>query len=357
MNRAVRFFIIGIMAVSVATMYGDGFAGLCGASLKEKIGMSYRPKRIVPLTGERGGVWEAFRQTDCDDNGAVVNRFSSEQPIYPSDGYSAAGTMQQLHIVAPVWWESTHDYRDTVTHDLHNIYPCSNDIYEVKRDQIPGYVTDVVFANEKLRVGRGELYGGIVDMWEPTEEFRGDFARVIFYMTTMYPMVMWNGTALNFLTDTKYPTLNRYAIQLLLDWHRNDPVCDLELQRNDAVEHIQGNRNPFVDNPDLVEYVWGEMKESPIMPDDDDSDGDKDDNDSDDNAEPEVRQPLKARYTIADGRIDLYSPFVPNDAVWSVDGTEVSSDCLVPADLGIGKHELRFDSGSRKGKLTIEIMQ
>lgn len=351
MSRVVRFFMTCIMTVSVAIVYGDNFAGLCGASLKEKIGMSSRPKRIVALTGERGGVWEAFRQTDCDDNGAVVNRFSSEQPIYPSDGYSAAGTMQQLHIAAPMWWDSTHDYGDTVTHDLHNIYPCSNDVYEVKRDQIPGYVTDAVFTSDKLRVGRGGLYGGVVDMWEPAEEFRGDFARVIFYMTTMYPMVMWNGTAVNFLTDTKYPTLNRYATELLLDWHRNDPVCDLELQRNDAVEHIQGNRNPFVDTPDLVEFVWGEFKETPITPGDDDAS-----DDTSDDASPVEPQPIKARYSIAEERIDLISPFVPDGATWTVDGVEVLSEYLVPMELGVGKHELHFRCDSRTGKIIIEIM-
>lgn len=348
MKRVLCFILVASISVSI---FGTEYYGLCGASLKEAIRINDRPNTFVSMKAERGGVWEAFRHTDCNAGGIVVNRFSSEQHKFPPDGYSPAGTMQLLHIVAPSWWDETHNYGDTVTHDLHNVYPCSNDVYEAKRDHIPGYVTDAVYFNEMLRVGRGGLYDGVVDMWEPAEEYRGDFARVIFYMVTLYPMAMWNGTAVNFLTDTKYPTLNRYATTLLLGWHRNDPVDELERRRNDAVEDIQGNRNPFVDIPDLVEYVWGEYKETPIAPDDDNISDDETSDDTDVDS-----KPLKARYSIAEERIDLISPFIPDDAVWYVDGVKVASGYLVPIELGIGKHELRFRCDSRVGKIIIEIV-
>ncbi|MBR6432508.1 MAG: endonuclease, partial [Muribaculaceae bacterium] len=54
--------------------------------------------------------------------------------------------------------------------------------------------------------------------------------------------------------------LTTWAINQLLEWHRNDPVSTLETTRNDAVYGIQHNRNPFVDNPELVEYLWGNMQ-------------------------------------------------------------------------------------------------
>lgn len=348
--RRVLCLLLLAVCISVS-VFGAEYHGLCGASLKDAIRKSDRPKSLVTMNAERGGIWDAFRQTDCDADGMVVNRFSMEQKKFSADGYSPAGTMQQLHIVAPLWWDEAHNYGDTAICDLHNVYPCSNEVYEVKRNHIPGYVTDAIYASDLLKIGRGSLYDGLVDMWEPAEEYRGDFARVFFYMVTLYPMTMWNGTAVNFLTDTKYPTLNRYATALLLDWHRCDPVSELERSRNDAVERIQGNRNPFIDNPDLVEFVWGELKETPITPDDD---NESDDETSDGTAvEP---QPLKSRYSIAEERIDLVSPFIPNGATWFVDGIEVSSEFLVPVELGVGKHELRFRCDSRVGKIIIEIM-
>jgi hypothetical protein len=54
-----------------------------------------------------------------------------------------------------------------------------------------------------------------------------------------------------------YPTLKPWAINMLLEWHRNDPVSNKEKDRNEAVFLIQNNRNPFIDFPELVEHIWG----------------------------------------------------------------------------------------------------
>ncbi len=52
--------------------------------------------------------------------------------------------------------------------------------------------------------------------------------------------------------------LSDYSKKLLLKWHRNDPVSQKEITRNNGVETYQGNRNPFIDYPYLAEYLWGE---------------------------------------------------------------------------------------------------
>jgi hypothetical protein len=49
----------------------------------------------------------------------------------------------------------------------------------------------------------------------------------------------------------------------LLDWHRNDPPDDFELNRNNVVYTWQRNRNPFIDDPILVEHIWGNMQGMP----------------------------------------------------------------------------------------------
>ena len=51
--------------------------------------------------------------------------------------------------------------------------------------------------------------------------------------------------------------LTSEALALFLKWHRNDPVSEKEINRNNGIELLQHNRNPFVDNPELVEYIWG----------------------------------------------------------------------------------------------------
>jgi hypothetical protein len=59
------------------------------------------------------------------------------------------------------------------------------------------------------------------------------------------------------LSESSYPGLSEWSLQLLLKWHRQDPVSLKEVRRNEEVSKIQGNRNPFIDYPQLVEYVWG----------------------------------------------------------------------------------------------------
>ena len=54
-----------------------------------------------------------------------------------------------------------------------------------------------------------------------------------------------------------YPVFRDKAIELLLKWHRQDPVSTKEIDRNNAVYKLQGNRNPFIDYPEFAEYIWG----------------------------------------------------------------------------------------------------
>ena len=58
---------------------------------------------------------------------------------------------------------------------------------------------------------------------------------------------------------TEWPTLQPWVYRLMLEWARQDPIDEIEIQRNDVIFCIQGNRNPFVDLPQLEEYIWGTM--------------------------------------------------------------------------------------------------
>ncbi len=81
--------------------------------------------------------------------------------------------------------------------------------------------------------------------------FRGDVSRSIFFMGIRY-----NGLEVveGFPTEVgKFGDLNT-----LLTWHRQDPPDDFEANRNNVVYDWQKNRNPFIDMPELVEYIWGD---------------------------------------------------------------------------------------------------
>lgn len=81
-------------------------------------------------------------------------------------------------------------------------------------------------------------------------------------MVTCYQDMSWKYKYM--LMDGTYPTLNQWSVDLLLQWHREDPVSQKELDRNEAVYRIQNNRNPFIDFPDLAEYIWGKKMGEPF---------------------------------------------------------------------------------------------
>lgn len=82
--------------------------------------------------------------------------------------------------------------------------------------------------------------------FEPVDNRKGDVARIIFYLLTRYPE-----------SDTYAITNVCLSMNLLLEWNKLDPVDDTEIYRNDAVYKIQGNRNPFIDNSDYANLIWG----------------------------------------------------------------------------------------------------
>lgn len=113
---------------------------------------------------------------------------------------------------------------------------------------------DGVNALGKLGISTFPGYSDVV--FEPVDEYKGDFARSYFYMATCYfnKIQTWNSDMLN---GTAYPAFSSWALNLLLKWHRQDPVSTKEINRNEAVYDKQLNRNPFIDHPELVEYIWG----------------------------------------------------------------------------------------------------
>lgn len=162
-----------------------------------------------------------------------------------------------------------------------------NESSPMKSDAFHVYPTDGKVNNQRSNYMFGECSGGVSlngdalgclgsstftevsysgKVFEPDDEYKGDFARTYFYMATRYASKCssWGnhfGSANSGLTN--------YSVALFLKWHREDPVSEKELIRNEAIYgnptynstgYKQGNRNPFIDYPCLAEYIWGEHK-------------------------------------------------------------------------------------------------
>ena len=107
----------------------------------------------------------------------------------------------------------------------------------------------------------GEVVQGSGNVFEPKDEYKGDFARG--YMGTIIKWQQANLTSGNKFFTGKYNVSGNFgftkkAVVLMMKWHREDPVSQKEIDRNNGIQQTQGNRNPFIDYPYLAEYIWGE---------------------------------------------------------------------------------------------------
>lgn len=109
------------------------------------------------------------------------------------------------------------------------------------------------------KLGKCTFPGYTGTVFEPVDEYKGDFARTYFYMAACYnnKIASWSSPM---LAGNNYPCYTTWAINLLLKWNEQDPVSQKEIDRNDAVYKHQHNRNPFIDHPELAEYIWGDKQ-------------------------------------------------------------------------------------------------
>lgn len=200
----------------------------------------FRRTDVYPVGNERYGQW-------WDMYGNI--------PLYVRNGFSG---LNREHSFPKSWWGGSTDTPAYV--DLNHLYPSEARANMAKSNYPLGEVQTALYDNGVTTVGYPVVGqgGGAAQVFEPDDEYKGDFARTYFYMATCYQNLTWKYTYM--VSNNLYPTLNSSAVNLLLKWHREDPVSQKERDRNEQIYRIQANRNPFIDYPELAEYLWGNRK-------------------------------------------------------------------------------------------------
>ena len=99
-------------------------------------------------------------------------------------------------------------------------------------------------------------------VFEPRDEVKGDVARILFYMVTRY-----HDSTLTLTLDNSgsYPNSkgvgNLGMLDTLVKWHYEDPVSETEIKRNEVVYSYQGDRNPYIDHPEFVYFLYQDESE------------------------------------------------------------------------------------------------
>jgi len=265
-----RFVRLGFFSLTVYVMawkgyqvqaqpagYYEGTSGLTGTELKtalHQIIRDHQPRSYAQL-------WQDFYHTDRKANDKVWDMYSdipSGSPAYEYSfftdqcgNYSAEGDCYNREHTWPASWFNKQDPMYT---DLFHIVPVDGYVNN-KRANYPygevGQANWVSTNGSMLGQSITANYTGIV--FEPIDEYKGDLARGMMYMSVRYfnEDANWTGSPM-----TDGAELLPWAIELMLKWHEQDPVSTKELQRNETVYSIQQNRNPFIDHPEFAALIW-----------------------------------------------------------------------------------------------------
>ncbi|MCQ2324977.1 MAG: endonuclease, partial [Paludibacteraceae bacterium] len=242
------------------------------------------------------GIWQAYCEIDVRPDGYIWDIYSESNQFVPGGPAQGAtirgvGTSYNREHSIPKSWFGGGTKTNTPGADLMHIFPVDGYINSTHNNLPYGEVAAQgakTFSNSTCLCGTAEAitvsgiagvtdgsvsYGGSSKVFEPTQAYKGDLARGYFAtlltwadldddnadewdyqpFTKEYGQYVFSG---NYTAAGLYG-FTPYGIALMMQWTRSDAVSAKEINRNNGVERIQGNRNPFIDLPELAEYIWG----------------------------------------------------------------------------------------------------
>lgn len=261
--KNILFFLFVFFSQFLQAKIPEGYyvlaQGKSGAELKTALHNIIRQHTILNYDTSTSVWWYTyFKTTDWHPEGYFWDMYSNNK----RSTYDAK-SMNREHCMPRSWWATSDNYSlYDANGDLVNLSPSDAEANSKKSNYPLGEVgkNSVTYTNGVVKVGANSFPGYNGTVFEPADEYKGDFARTYMYMVTCYEDYAnnWRGTGtVSMLQKNTYPVFKSWAIELLLKWSTNDPVSQKEINRNEGVYQIQKNRNPFIDYPELAEFIWG----------------------------------------------------------------------------------------------------
>lgn len=256
----VSFIILSTVVIAqVPPGYYDTAGGLTGDPLKQALHDIIDGHNAQTYSS----LWIHFQTSDDHPSGRVWDMYSDNpagSPPYTYQfgndqcgQYSGEGDCYNREHSFPKFW--FNDANPMYT-DLHQLYPTDGYVNNKRGNHPYGQVGAIDWISDNgSKVGSCSFPGYSGTVFEPIDAFKGDLARTYFYMLTRY-----KDQAPSWASNTDMLNPNGFALwaeNMLLQWHLNDPVSTKEQDRNNAVYAVQGNRNPYIDNPQWVQSIWG----------------------------------------------------------------------------------------------------
>ncbi len=261
MVKIITILYFSIISISISFSqppagYYDSAEGLTGEDLRTAL------YNIIKNHDSQSyaSLWTHFQTTDKIGSSQVYDMYSiradgSSNYVFNYTGdqcgnYNAEGVCyNREHSFPKSWFGDTYPENT----DLFHLYP-TDGYTNGRRSAYPfGEVGSASWTSTNgSKLGSSDYPGYSGTVFEPIDEYKGDFARSYFYMLTRYKndISSWDS---DMLSGSNFSS---WAEDMLLEWDAQDPVSQKETDRNNAVYGIQDNRNPFIDNPEWGVYVF-----------------------------------------------------------------------------------------------------
>ncbi|MCX6328589.1 MAG: endonuclease [Bacteroidia bacterium] len=240
--------------------YYSSAEGLTGTALQQALHDIIDNHTVVSYAD----LWTYFQSTDKKSNGKVWDMYSdipSGTPAYEfvfitnqCGSYNSEGDCYNREHSFPNSWFGGEVY--PMYSDLFHLYPTDGWVNN-KRSNYPfGETNSATWTSTNgSKLGTCSVSGYSGTVFEPIDDYKGDFARSFFYMAVRYygEDSGWPSES-DMVTGSQPKT---WSMNMLMEWDQGDPVSQKEKDRNEAVYLIQGNRNPFIDNASYANLIWG----------------------------------------------------------------------------------------------------
>ncbi len=243
-------------------VYYSSAYGLTGDELKVEL------HKIVEKTHTKklsySDVWGALKKADKGEGDNVICIYTGVLHAFSKQDKGSAGNdiWNREHV-----WPNSKGFEQkghTAYSDIHHLYASNKNINNHRGNNDFG---DFEFLG--ITPPKKDNYGNLWNStyFEPRDEVKGDIARALFYMVVRYDGDICNNCNLDLelvegpskqISNTYDKKGSLGDIRSLIKWHYEDPVSEAELARNEIVYGIQGNRNPFIDHPEIVAALYYE---------------------------------------------------------------------------------------------------
>lgn len=216
-------------------LYKEGCTGQSRCYQHQSLG--YDKARTILLGGfylKKDGNSYALKDVYCDKDRPSSDFIGNA----PAPGSIPDGTVVNTEHTWPQSKFTGKYSTDLQKSDMHHLFPTDSEMNSTRSSYPFGNVTEdqKILKCRESRIGKNGQSRGIV--FQPPKNHRGNVARAIFYFSIRY--------------DLPIDSNEEYFLR---QWHKDDPIDEEELQRNEEIYKLQRNRNPFIDHPELVDLI------------------------------------------------------------------------------------------------------